>query len=113
MSPALTSRRHLIVSGLMTWASTCLPASSLPDTGVPGWLDPLIRDLSSLSTWIRTKYEENGNVVIHCGARDFLAWSVRAGALAGRDRKVQARGNTLTLRLHEKQVRIVIHPDIS
>ena len=97
----------------MTWASTWLPATSLPDTSVPGWLDPLIKDLAGLSTWMRTGCEGNGDVVIHCGARDFSAWAVRAGALAGRDRKVRARGNTLTLCLHEKQVRIVIHPDVS
>ncbi len=113
MSAALTSRRHLIVSGLMTWASVWLPASSLPVSYTPGWLAPLIKDLAGLSTWMRTEFEADGMVIIHCGARDFSGWAARAGALAGRDRKVSARGNTLTLVYLEKQVRIVIHPDIA
>ena len=118
MAAVLTSRRNLIVSGIMVWAGGWLPAGSLAGintTGLtpPVWLAPLMKNLASLSSWIRTECEGGGDVVIHCGTRDFSAWAVHAGALAGRGRKVMAHGNTLTLCLPEKQVRIVLHPDIA
>lgn len=113
MASALLSRRNLIVSGFMSWASGCLAASGVPCTHTPGWLAPLIRKLTVFASWVRPECEANGDVVIHCGARDFSAWAVHAGALAGREQKVQARGNTLTFRLSEKQVRVVIHPDMA
>ena len=113
MTAALTSRRKLIVSGFLTWASVWLPSSSLPASDTPGWLAPVMRNLTGMASWMRTEFEKNGDAVIHCGAKDISAWALRAGALAGEAQKVMARGNTLSFRLSENQVRIVMHPDIS
>jgi|GEM_PF-4901057 len=113
MVPALLSRRKLIIAGFVAWAGACLPASSFAGSHTPDWLAPLMRNLAGFSSWVRPECAANGDAVIHCGARDFSAWAKHAGALAGREKKVKARGNTLTFRLSEKQVRIVIHPDIA
>lgn len=113
MAVSQISRRKLLISGFMAWAGVWLPAGDLPAAQTPVWLAPLFRNLADLSTWMRTEYDEKGNVVVHCGTRDFSAWARHAGALAGREQKVLARGNSLTFRLSGKQVRIVIHPDIA
>ena len=113
MPVSLTSRRKLIISSFVAWAGACLPASSFAGNHSPDWLAPLIRNLEGFASWVCPEWEANGDAIIHCGARDFSAWAAHAGALAGREQKVRAHGNTLTFRLSEKQVRIVIHPDIA
>ena len=113
MAVPLISRRKLIISSFVAWAGTCLPGSSFSGTPTPDWLAPLLRNLTGFASWVRPECTANGEVVIHCGARDFSAWAMHAGALAGNERKVKAHGNTLTFHLSDKQVRVVIHPDIA
>ena len=113
MAESLTSRRKLLISGFIAWTSACVPAMGFSAARNPAGLVPLFRNLEGLSTWMRTEYQRNGDVVIHCGTRDFPALAAHAGSLAGRGQKVQAKGNTLTFLLSDTRVRVVIYPDIA
>ena len=109
MAAALTTRRNCIISGFLLMASVPLSAGILSGTSSPEWLEPLLRRLNGITTWVRPEIDDEGNAVIHCAVKEASIWAKHAGGLAGPGGKVRASGNVLSFSQSGRKVSIVLH----
>ena len=110
MADHTTSRRRVMTLGFLTLASGALQAAPVAPPNSPAlWQEELTARLREFASWVRQVPALNA-FELHCGVSDLRTWAGRPAKIAGRGRKVIARGNTLYFSVNGCDVRVVLHP---